>query len=112
MPAVLLVLICVLVLIVYKCKRQKIKGIFWIHRHAQMYRMYMQKEHNHLLCCVCSGNEAAMNRNTSKTGGLEEVIGAAENGVRQQQTTSLTIPQLTDFILSCVQYSTLQKTFM
>ncbi|XP_063331515.1 polymeric immunoglobulin receptor-like [Pelmatolapia mariae] len=51
-PPVLLVLICVLVLIVYKCKRQKIKG-----------------------------NEAVMNRNTSKTGGLEEVMGAAENSI-------------------------------
>ncbi|KAL3996111.1 beta-site APP-cleaving enzyme 2 (memapsin 1) [Sarotherodon galilaeus] len=52
LPAVLLVLICVLVVIVYKCKHQKAKG-----------------------------NEAAMNRNTSKTGGLEEVMGAAENGI-------------------------------
>lgn len=78
----------------------------------KFHEMYMRKEHNHVLCCVCSGNEAVVNRNTSKTGGLEEVMGAAENGVRQQQTTSLTIPQLTDFILSSVQYSTLQKTFM
>uniref|UniRef100_A0AAZ1X244 Immunoglobulin domain-containing protein n=1 Tax=Oreochromis aureus TaxID=47969 RepID=A0AAZ1X244_OREAU len=51
-PAVLLVLICVLVLIVYKCKHQKAKG-----------------------------NKALMNRNTSKTGGLQEVMGAAENGI-------------------------------
>lgn len=63
----------------------------------KFHEMYMQKEHNHVLCCVFSGNEAVMNRNTSNTGGLEEVMGAAENGVRQQQTTSLTIPQLTNY---------------
>lgn len=51
----------------------------------KFHEMYMQKEH--VLCCVFSGNEAVMNRNTSKTGGLEEVMGAAENGVRQQQVS-------------------------
>uniref|UniRef100_A0A3Q4NBH2 Immunoglobulin V-set domain-containing protein n=1 Tax=Neolamprologus brichardi TaxID=32507 RepID=A0A3Q4NBH2_NEOBR len=36
-PPLLLLLMCVFAVIVYKCKHQKAKGIFWIHWHAKMY---------------------------------------------------------------------------
>ncbi|XP_030583901.1 polymeric immunoglobulin receptor-like isoform X2 [Archocentrus centrarchus] len=55
-PAVLLPLICVLVVIVYKCKHYKAKG-----------------------------DNAVMNRNTLKEEGLEEVMGAAESDIYGNQ---------------------------
>uniref|UniRef100_A0A3B4F871 Immunoglobulin V-set domain-containing protein n=1 Tax=Pundamilia nyererei TaxID=303518 RepID=A0A3B4F871_9CICH len=36
-PPLLLLLMCVFAVIVHKCKHQRVKGIFCIHRHAKMY---------------------------------------------------------------------------
>lgn len=45
--------------------------------------MCMQKEHNHVLCCVFSEDEAIMDRNAPKADGLVEVMAAMKNDVRK-----------------------------
>lgn len=57
-------------------------------------QMCMQKEHNHVLCCVFSDGKAAMNRNAENEEGLEEVTAGAENNVRKLK--SLTVCSIYD----------------
>lgn len=43
----------------------------------------MQKEHNHVFCCVFSEDETTVDRNAPKAEDLEEVMGAMESNVRK-----------------------------
>lgn len=58
--------------------------------------MCMQKEHNHVLCCVFSDGKAVMNRNAENEEGLEEVTAGAENNVRKLKSKALTVCSIYD----------------